>query len=375
MEEMVCGLCAAGVRCTEWERCWLTSRPLCVLPPCHPCPAPLRWPRQLKAHEVTAAIIQEADERVLGHCVDVDVREKDNSDYSIVFTFQPNEYFSNATLTKHICFSEQSEETAPPDAIHWHAGMNYTDASSAEAPVADGDAGSNKRGRDEEDAGSFFDWFLVVGDDGDYIGEAVKEIWVDPMPYFNSAWQQDGDAGSAEVDMEGEGNEAELEGEQDEVSELVGEGNEAELEGERDEVSELVGDSLDGDDGDEDDVAVDIGEDEDDAEGGATVNGETGEGEGALADADAAAAAAVGDDAAAEAAEAAEGGDALADEAEGLADDGNDDDNDDDAAVEDLLQGEVLMVPFHTHSLVRARVCIVPTQHAALPFFERETRC
>ena len=107
----------------------------------------------------------------------------------------------------------QASARPEADTIQWHEGMNYNAAVSASA-AAEGVATSKKRPREDDgESGSFFDWFSHIGDDDDSVGEAIKEIWIDPMQYYHGSWQANTggemDAGDgnelAEEDITGDG--------------------------------------------------------------------------------------------------------------------------------------------------------------------------
>lgn len=96
------------------------------------------WLTTFKNVEMLAEMIQDHDEPILKHLQDVELKINENTGFTLSFVFEPNDYFTNAVLTKEYLIRFSVEEDNPlgyegPDiikckgcTIDWKKGKNVT---------------------------------------------------------------------------------------------------------------------------------------------------------------------------------------------------------------------------------------------------------
>jgi len=175
------------------------------------------WLKAFLNHEMMADLLDEEDQNAFKHLKELNVEDFEDvkSGFKITFTFDSNAYFKNKALSKTFQYNEDGELNVTPTKIEWKEGMDLTKRQKGK----DG----NKRGAEDTDTESFFNWFNE--DDQDLeLGEIIKEdLWPNPGKYYH---------GLTEEDEEGE-DEVEVEGDDDEEGDEEGEG-EGEEEAEED---------------------------------------------------------------------------------------------------------------------------------------------
>lgn len=85
------------------------------------------WLKALQSHQDLAHEIKEADEPILKHLLKVEYVPSSLSKFEIIFTFAPNEYFTNTELKKVVNLNEDEEPTTTNGTpIEWKEGKNTT---------------------------------------------------------------------------------------------------------------------------------------------------------------------------------------------------------------------------------------------------------
>ncbi|KPA82663.1 putative nucleosome assembly protein [Leptomonas pyrrhocoris] len=85
------------------------------------------WLRVLQHHVVIGSTIEEHDEDALRHLVDVKsfVAEGDYGSFQVAFTFSPNDYFEEETITVAVAVKDTDSKLTLPK-ITWKPGKNLT---------------------------------------------------------------------------------------------------------------------------------------------------------------------------------------------------------------------------------------------------------
>jgi len=97
------------------------------------------WLTVFKNVDILAEMVQEADEPVIRHLTDIEVQmSREPMGFSLVFHFSPNDFFTNATLTKEYSLHCEPDKDEPFDfegpeivackgcKIDWKVGKNVT---------------------------------------------------------------------------------------------------------------------------------------------------------------------------------------------------------------------------------------------------------
>lgn len=74
------------------------------------------WLTVFKNVDILAEMVQEADEPVIRHLTDIEVQmSREPMGFSLVFHFSPNDFFTNATLTKEYSLHCEPDKDEPFD--------------------------------------------------------------------------------------------------------------------------------------------------------------------------------------------------------------------------------------------------------------------
>jgi nucleosome assembly protein 1-like 1 len=96
------------------------------------------WLTVFKNVDMLSEMVQENDEPILKHLQDVKLHLKQNTGFTLEFVFEPNEYFTNTSLTKDYTYRFEVDESNPlsyegPEiikctgcTIDWQKGKNVT---------------------------------------------------------------------------------------------------------------------------------------------------------------------------------------------------------------------------------------------------------
>lgn len=145
---------------------------------------------QALANTPAAGLINDKDAEVFQYLKDISVIEptddeadkaKADDDFKIVFTFDKNPFFANKQLWKEVKYvgeDENRELKVTGSPINWNKGKNPNEK---KAPAKE-EAGKQKGKRaieevdeDDEDEGTFFDWFTSTEDETVELGEWFRD--------------------------------------------------------------------------------------------------------------------------------------------------------------------------------------------------------
>ncbi|GES66302.1 putative nucleosome assembly protein [Aspergillus terreus] len=137
------------------------------------------WLTAMKNHpDIGMRINEDGDERALKSLTNIQVEHLEDFDFTLLFHFAPNEFFSNSALQATFCYQKEFTGNRPDpleakgDHIDWKPGKQLTANRGGNTDV------------DEEDAsGSFFDFFspTAVPAEGDEEEREEREflLWMD----------------------------------------------------------------------------------------------------------------------------------------------------------------------------------------------------
>jgi len=178
------------------------------------------WLKAFLNHDMMADLLDDEDQSAFKHLRELNVEDSEDvkSGFKITFTFDPNPFFKNKTLSKTFQYNDDGELHVVPTKVEWKEGMDLT-----KRVRNKGEGG--KRTADESE--SFFNWFNDEDQDLE-LGEIIKEdLWPNPGKYYHGLAddEEEGEEGYDEVEVvddeegdeeEGEGEEGEGEGEEEE---------------------------------------------------------------------------------------------------------------------------------------------------------------
>lgn len=81
---------------------------------------PSFWSIAFRNHPVLGTLLEEEDHAVFSYLNTISVEKSKNGTKKIIFSFNPNPYFTNSTLVKEINLQEESTKNYP---IDWLPGM------------------------------------------------------------------------------------------------------------------------------------------------------------------------------------------------------------------------------------------------------------
>ncbi|KAM3283607.1 NAP1-related protein 1 [Capsicum chacoense] len=131
---------------------------------------PTFWSTAFLKHSILGGLVStEEDHKIFKFLSSITVEQSEDvkSGYTIIFDFEPNVYFENRKLWKTYTFLEENGHTKiTTSSIQW----------------------VDDKGVDDD---SFFRWFNEVTEH-DEIGEAIKDLWCDPLSCFHHEENEEG---------------------------------------------------------------------------------------------------------------------------------------------------------------------------------------
>ncbi|XP_016561826.1 NAP1-related protein 1 [Capsicum annuum] len=131
---------------------------------------PAFWSTAFLKHSILGGLVStEEDHKIFKFLSSITVEQSEDvkSGYTIIFDFEPNVYFENRKLWKTYTFLEENGHTKiTTSSIQW----------------------VDDKGVDDD---SFFRWFNEVTEH-DEIGEAIKDLWCDPLSCFHHEENEEG---------------------------------------------------------------------------------------------------------------------------------------------------------------------------------------
>jgi len=155
------------------------------------------WLKAFLNHDMMADLLDEEDQSAFKHLRELSVEDSEDvkSGFKITFTFDPNAYFKNKTLSKTFTYNEDGELTVVPTKVEWKEGMDLTKRVKSKAE-------GGKRTADENASESFFNWFNDEDQDLE-LGEIIKEdLWPNPGKYYHGLTDEEEDGGEGYDEVE-----------------------------------------------------------------------------------------------------------------------------------------------------------------------------
>ena len=91
-------------------------------------PLPEFWLSVFKNCAILREEIGECDHEILKSLQKIEIDKFGKKDFALIFTFGPNDYFTNSVLRKSFFFEEESQNAdwSESDKIEWNKGKNVT---------------------------------------------------------------------------------------------------------------------------------------------------------------------------------------------------------------------------------------------------------
>ncbi|KAJ2662336.1 hypothetical protein IWW48_001911 [Coemansia sp. RSA 1200] len=171
---------------------------------------PKFWLTCLEKHPIITSLIEMEDAEAISYLqrIAIDRSTENPINYSIVFEFSENPYFTNRALVKEFDFTKRDEAKVVNHGIDWKEGKDLTAPAKKEQCDEDSDAFS-----ENEDA-SFFCWFND-GNGSELADLIANDLFPNAGMYFTGSENSDDEDDTPVFDFANSDNEDDVNGDAD----------------------------------------------------------------------------------------------------------------------------------------------------------------